>query len=92
MSDITEADLSGYSVDELRGLTRAGKLDHLLSPPDEAEAAVDEPEVEPDVVAVDQGARGTLAHGQVTQAELATMTPEAIAKATREGRLEKLLR
>lgn len=39
----------------------------------------------------DQGARGGGAAGQITEAQLKTMSPEAIDKAHREGRLQNLL-
>ena len=93
MSDITEADLDGYSDAEILGLQRAGKLDHLLagSPAPADEPVVEEPEAKP-VPNVDQGARGTPRNvGQVTAAELATMSVEEIARATRQGRMADLL-
>lgn len=90
MSDITQADLDGYSDAEIVGLHRAGKLDHLIAGPAESEAeVVEEPEAQS--ASPDMGARGTLAEGQVTQAQLATMTDEEIARATRQGRMAKLL-
>jgi hypothetical protein len=59
MTDISLEDLDGYTPAEIRGLTRAGKLAHLLDPP-EAEPEAVEPEAEPEAkpVPVDMGARG----------------------------------
>lgn len=98
MSGEQITDLTGMSAAEIAKATREGKLDALLSgdlgaiAEAKADALIAEREAEATATAVDQGARGgPQAGGQVTAAELETMSAEEIARATNEGRMADLL-
>jgi hypothetical protein len=101
---ITEEQLETMTAEQIAAATVRGELAHLLGgeQPDPygveqaraewlaAKAAATEAEAKPG--AVDHGARGRpRSGGQVTEAELATMSAEEIAKATAEGRMTDLL-
>lgn len=104
MSGEQITNLDGMSPAAIAKATREGRLDDLLSGRDplaeakaewraakeaaEAELAAATEEAKP----VDQGARGVpRSGGQVTAAELQTMSPGEIMKAQRQGRLTDLL-
>jgi hypothetical protein len=91
-------DLEGLSPEQIADATTAGRLDVLLGgdpiaiaiAKGDARAAAQEAEAQAAAVKVDQGARGT-AHTRYDESWLATATPEEIARATAEGKLDKLL-
>ncbi len=99
---ITADQLETMSIEEIAASTLRGEMKTLLGGGDPDPFGVEAARA--DVLAAkaeteaaktgnaDQGARGGEREGgQVTAAELATMSPGAITKATREGRLTDLL-
>jgi hypothetical protein len=91
--------LDGMSPAEIAAATREGRMAALLSGDCDAianakaDALIAEREAaEAKPTSADMGARGgPRSGGQVTAAELATMSPESIMKAQREGRLRDIL-
>jgi hypothetical protein len=91
--------LDGMSPKEIARATRQGRLDALLSGDADAvemaEARAEwreaKAEAEPAPTNPDMGARGGPRQPKYDEAWLATASPAEIARATRAGKLEKLL-
>ena len=95
-------DLDGMTPEEIARATNDGRLSAMLegdpiriaqekaiAEREAIEAAAEEAKP---AATVDQGARGTApSDKQVTAAELSMMSPEEVARATRQGRLTDLL-
>lgn len=92
--------IEGLSAEEIAKATREGRLDALLSGDRDAiamakaealiaERAAAAEEAKP--TKVDMGAQGGPREPRYDEAWLATASPAAIAKATREGKLRDLL-
>jgi hypothetical protein len=87
----SRAELRRMPPEEIVRADRAGELAELLAGRDPGKAVPD-PQDEPRVLgSADQGARGERPQGQLTRADLQTMSSAEIVRAQDEGRLDQLL-
>jgi hypothetical protein len=93
-SQLTREDLKGMSAEAIAQARQEGRLRALLVPP---EATVDEildvtaQEAQAAAPASEGPANQPASDGQISREALAGMRPDAIATATREGRLNAVL-
>jgi hypothetical protein len=91
---VTRDELRTMAPEDVAGLLKNRKLDHLLNPAEvEAAEAVATSEPAAPAGSADQGARGGGVPGRITSREqLRHMRPSEIAEALRAGRLDSLMR
>lgn len=93
---LTRADLKTMTAEAISAAHRAGHLDHLLKGEQPDDETHEPPPAEPAAGNPDLGVRSEDANlrrgGNPTREDLKHMTPEAISRAHKEGRLDGLLK